>query len=321
MKRWALLFAAVTLAPCAAGAGVSLTATATAGSKDYRGTDLGVVAESESGSFIEAGYGQYESNGTARAVKTYSGGAGFYGRGGSFGVSASVTPKVAGYGSVAAGFHGDAVVYRGGDDGVEVKLGAGVRRTRHSDDEQLSSAQAAVTAGAAPGGALPARRGADDAVSGDNDDGEATVARPEPILIRQNDLSAKATLRWRATGTSLSARATKSVYDRELAGNRLRRAQNTEVEGVSAALSGYPDVSTAFAASQDVWRGLWAGASYTNIKFKLGAGTADSYTLEAGVDGEALGVTAAVTAYDPSLGAKKTYWSLTLTWRPGASAP
>lgn len=293
------LLAMLLLQPNTALGGVSLSFTQTSGSQGYSGNNLGLSLDSEAGFYLEGGLNRYKSDTSGGIFRTLSAGLGVSRPGGTFGLSLSRTPKVGGYRSASFGIDGSVRLTPETGGGFRAYLGGGLQRTVHQDDLQLLR-----ESGSDGGTGLSAQD------KGKDEEEEETKVRQTSISIHQNDLTAQLRLSFDATGTGVTLGVTKSLYDEELVGNFLRKSKVSKFPGILATLEGYPDRTRFVSLSQDILPWLWASASYSKVRFKLGTGSADSYNFGAGVSWNALEANVGYNKHTPSSGASKEYYSV-----------
>lgn len=201
----------------------------------------------------------------------------------SFGADAAVQPRVDGYEKSSLG--GDAAYsfpLSEDDKKAAAELGGGVVLTRHSDAFD-----------AEPGGRGRGR------------------ARTETFAVRESDLFVFGALRSRAA--VLSARATKSSYDRDLAAADARRVLTGAGDGFGAAVFGFPDSILTARLRIKAIPDVEPFAAFTRTTFELGDPPADSVEAGAAVYRGRAGLTASLEVYRQRGFADRRYVTLGAT--------
>jgi hypothetical protein len=167
-------------------------------------------------------------------------------------------------------------------------LGAGVTVTRHSEDFELSGAQANAL--------LPGLQ-----------------SRPSPLSLVQTDLHGLAAVSWERFW--LGARVTKTLYDKNLAALAVAPAPLLEIEGAGAVANGFPDLSVNGKIKASLPEGLEPYISYTHTSFAVEYPDSDAYTAGAFLYIGRLRVNGFYELYAPHLGiGPLSFYSLGLGW-------
>ncbi len=190
--------------------------------------------------------------------------------------------------SEPAGIDGRPLKEKQGKRRLGEDLGVGVTMTRHSEDFELSGAQADAL--------LPGLQ-----------------SRPSPLTLVQTDFHGLAAVSW--NGLWLGARVTKTLYDKNLSQLAAAPAPLLELEGAGAVANGFPDLSVNGKIKASLSVPIEPYLSYTHTSFAVEYPDSDAYTAGAFVYVGRLRVNGFYEAYATHLGiGTLSFYSLGLGW-------
>lgn len=298
-----LAFSAVLAAPAAAG--VSVGASETLGSSNYRGTKANASVDVNDNVYVAPSFSGYRSDTSSGTFKNFDLRLGYETGPVSLGVHGGFQPKTNGYSQRSFGAdvtfsitpggskHGHKMAgpSSGGEETfgsglAGVDLGGGINHISHSDD---------LTAASSVNGAGQRRA--------------AGAARGRALAIDETDLSAFAGAKFLIT--ELSANITKSVYSKSLdVVNGPRAAQFFAVSGFGAIVQGFPDTSTNLKLTWKTLPLVRPYISYTHTTFKLGDAPSNAVELGGVVGLDMLSVKGAYERYTQSGTPDANYFTL-----------
>lgn len=299
MKNLLLSVAAAAVLAAPAAAGVSIGASQTFGSQNYRGTKADASLDLTDELYVAPSFSLYRSDVSSGTFYKPSLRVGYEKGPLSLGVEGGFQPKVNGYRqtnvgadvtfSLAPGGTKHSHRMAGPSSGANetfgyglagVDVGAAFMHTQHYDDFSAASLL----------GTGPRRAGA---------------RRAAVYTVGQNDLTAFAGAKFLIT--EVSGSVTKSRYDKDLTAGNARTAQFLALSGFGAIEQGFPDTSWNLKMKWKTLPFVRPYVSYTHTTFKLGENPSNALELGGNVGLDMLNVKASWEHYTQSGYADQNY--------------